>query len=211
MLGGIQMLRTREQAEQTRNLVLKAASELFVEKGFTNISITEIAEKIAATKGAVYWHFKNKDEILLAIISEDCGEAVKEATAAIIDPESGESLYSYYRKIISDNSSVERRERLHRLINQSDCWPCELKQKAKQLIEKALEDERRLVISSISGAQAEGKIRSDVDPEKVGLVISTVISGLRLLRAKGMLASEFSRYDRLMFEAFRQTLQPLYL
>ncbi len=61
------MKRTKEEAEQTKESILKAATHLFYEKGFYNTSLNEIAQAINATRGAVYWHFKNKLEIFDAL------------------------------------------------------------------------------------------------------------------------------------------------
>ena len=62
------MRRTREQAKETRHAILQAACELFTEGDFSQITLNQIAERAGLTKGAIYWHFKNKNDILLRII-----------------------------------------------------------------------------------------------------------------------------------------------
>lgn len=47
----------------TKNSIIEAAIEVFVEKGFLKATLEEIAAKAGVTRGAVYWHFKNKHEI----------------------------------------------------------------------------------------------------------------------------------------------------
>ena len=42
----------------------------FYEKGFSRTTFDEIAKRINLTKGAVYWHFKNKADLIAAIIKE---------------------------------------------------------------------------------------------------------------------------------------------
>ena len=54
------MRRTKEAAENTRKRIMEGALDLFIEKGFSNTSLTEIAHSLGITKGVVYWHFKNK-------------------------------------------------------------------------------------------------------------------------------------------------------
>lgn len=49
--------------EQRRQSILKAARKLFFEKGFKNVTVESIARKANISKGAVYLHFKSKDEI----------------------------------------------------------------------------------------------------------------------------------------------------
>ncbi|MCU1458405.1 MAG: TetR/AcrR family transcriptional regulator [Actinomycetia bacterium] len=59
---------TRARRKQlTRDHLLAAAEALFVERGFHGASIDDIAEAAGFTKGAVYAHFKNKEELFIAL------------------------------------------------------------------------------------------------------------------------------------------------
>lgn len=59
--------RTKAEAEKTRLALLDAAELIFYKKGVSNTSLQEIAEAAGVTRGAVYWHFKDKIEILEAM------------------------------------------------------------------------------------------------------------------------------------------------
>ncbi|WP_266064460.1 TetR/AcrR family transcriptional regulator [Brucella intermedia] len=61
------MRRTREQAAETNRQILQAAEELFLEKGYDNVSLEEIAVQAGVSRGAVHWHFKNKQGLLRAL------------------------------------------------------------------------------------------------------------------------------------------------
>jgi AcrR family transcriptional regulator len=61
------MRRTKKEAAQTKVSILDAALDLFYVQGVTNTSLEEIAHKADVTRGAIYWHFKNKIEILEAL------------------------------------------------------------------------------------------------------------------------------------------------
>ncbi len=61
--------RSKEDAEKTREQILHAALDVFTEKGYSMATFVDIAEKIGLTKGAVYWHFKTKTDLLVAMIS----------------------------------------------------------------------------------------------------------------------------------------------
>ena len=52
--------RTNEQAQQTREKILEGALNVFSEKGFSRSTLGDIAKRIGMTRGAVYWHFKDK-------------------------------------------------------------------------------------------------------------------------------------------------------
>lgn len=51
--------RTKEEAEATRESVLRAALDLFSEKGYSRTTLNDIAKRIGMSRGAVYWHFVN--------------------------------------------------------------------------------------------------------------------------------------------------------
>ena len=54
--------------EVTEERILEAAQRLFLEKGYDNTTIQDIVDQLGGlTKGAVYHHFKSKEEILNAV------------------------------------------------------------------------------------------------------------------------------------------------
>jgi TetR/AcrR family transcriptional regulator, acrAB operon repressor len=62
------MKRTKEEAGETKQKIIDAAVELFETNGYNATRIEDIAEKTGMTRGAVYWHFKNKDELYTYIL-----------------------------------------------------------------------------------------------------------------------------------------------
>lgn len=62
------MKRTKDDAELTRKNLLEIAFKELISSGFENTGLEAIAEKAGVTRGAVYWHFKNKDDLLDSII-----------------------------------------------------------------------------------------------------------------------------------------------
>jgi len=59
--------RTKQEAEQTRNAVLMAAAQVFLERGVARATLEEVAQAAGVTRGAVYWHFRDKLDLFLAI------------------------------------------------------------------------------------------------------------------------------------------------
>ena len=54
--------------EVTVEKILDVAQQLFLEKGYDNTTIQDIVDKLGGlTKGAVYHHFKSKEEIICAL------------------------------------------------------------------------------------------------------------------------------------------------
>ncbi len=60
--------KTKAEAEKTRTEILDAAETVFLEKGAASTSLEEIAREAGVTRGAVYWHFANKADIIDALI-----------------------------------------------------------------------------------------------------------------------------------------------
>ena len=64
------MRRTKEEAAITRQNILKAALDLFSEKGYATTTLAEIAQSAQVTRGAIYWHFKDKADLFNSLASE---------------------------------------------------------------------------------------------------------------------------------------------
>lgn len=61
------MRRTKAQAQETRESLLRAALDTFALRGVTRTSLHEIARAAGVTRGAFYWHFKNKEDLFDAL------------------------------------------------------------------------------------------------------------------------------------------------
>lgn len=66
---GTEDRKEREKLEM-RQLIVKTAMQLFIERGMENVSIRAIAEKIEYSPGSIYSYFKDKGEIIHAIHTE---------------------------------------------------------------------------------------------------------------------------------------------
>ncbi|MFF3333573.1 TetR/AcrR family transcriptional regulator [Streptomyces sp. NPDC002888] len=70
----------RVRRVNTRETIQAVALDLFVEQGYEKTSMREIAEGLGITKAALYYHFKAKEEILVAI-SQGLGGPIDELIA----------------------------------------------------------------------------------------------------------------------------------
>ncbi|MEC5397891.1 TetR family transcriptional regulator [Uliginosibacterium sp. H1] len=59
--------KTKEDALATRHLLLDAASRVFSEGGVGHTTLNDIAAAAGLTRGAVYWHFQNKSDLINAL------------------------------------------------------------------------------------------------------------------------------------------------
>src|SRR6478752_894909 len=60
--------RTKEEAMTTRERLLDAAELLFQSQGVSQTTLQQIAQAADATRGAVYWHFKDKADLFNAMM-----------------------------------------------------------------------------------------------------------------------------------------------
>jgi TetR/AcrR family transcriptional regulator, acrAB operon repressor len=59
--------KTKEDAELTRQRIIDAARAVFLTRGVSRSTLEHIATEATVTRGAVYWHFKNKTDIFYAL------------------------------------------------------------------------------------------------------------------------------------------------
>ena len=67
-MDGEMVRRTKEDAAATRNGLIDAAERVFCEKGVSRASLSDIASAAGATRGAIYWHFKDKVDLFNAMM-----------------------------------------------------------------------------------------------------------------------------------------------
>jgi len=61
--------RTKNEAEETRSRILDAAERVFSDHGVSRTSLEDIAKAAGVTRGAIYWHFKDKSDLVAAMVN----------------------------------------------------------------------------------------------------------------------------------------------
>lgn len=62
--------KTPAEAASTRRRILESAAEIFPLVGITNTTLEQIAQRAGVTRGAIYWHFKGKQDLLQTLLDE---------------------------------------------------------------------------------------------------------------------------------------------
>lgn len=70
------MRRTKTEALKTREYLMLAALDTFYQKGVARASLNEIARTAGVTRGALYWHFKNKEDLFDALFQRLCSQVI---------------------------------------------------------------------------------------------------------------------------------------
>jgi TetR/AcrR family acrAB operon transcriptional repressor len=80
--------RTKSEAAITREQLLDAAEKVFRERGVTRTSLAEVAAAAGVTRGAVYWHFRDKADLFDAMCDRatlPLEQALERAGTAVLD------------------------------------------------------------------------------------------------------------------------------
>jgi TetR/AcrR family acrAB operon transcriptional repressor len=59
--------KTKAEAAQTRERLIECARQVFSREGVTNTSLEEVAREAGVTRGAVYWHFRDKADLFMSV------------------------------------------------------------------------------------------------------------------------------------------------
>jgi AcrR family transcriptional regulator len=77
--------RKAEQSEATRGALLCAARELFTERGYADTPTEEIVQAAGVTRGALYHHFKDKQDLFTAVVEGVEQQTLERVAAADVE------------------------------------------------------------------------------------------------------------------------------
>lgn len=168
-----------KKAEATRLNILQKSFELIYVKGYQTTSVDEILATTKVTKGAFYYHFKNKDEMGIAIINELLKPSFEAAFLKPLETGSNtlEILYDMMYDILMNNVflSVEHGCPAANLTQEMAPWN---KDFTKSLNDLSGQWKNGIVLCLEKGKE-KGSIRSDVKSEQVAVFIMSGYWGIR--------------------------------
>lgn len=168
--------KTKEESERTRQRVLEVALEVFSEKGYVQTSLQEIATRAGFTRGAVYWHFKNKVDLFMALAKE-VESSLEEEFLANGLPETRDDLKRTLCGILSQYETDERLRAFQQIIEYRTEWVEEL----SPLFDRFRHDLRGLaqwIVMALSHLSNRGQVDDSCDSEADGLALYVHFMGL---------------------------------
>lgn len=159
------MRRTKEDAERTRKDLLKAAIQIFSEKGVARTTLNEIAKKAGVTRGAVYWHFENKAQIFEAL-HEDMHRPFLNGVYEGLEkdhPHPMEQLKDLWIKLFLELEGDEQRKQSLVLFMRKCNYSGDLAPYKEEHREKEKES-MRLFQNYFGKMKKAGKLPADADP-----------------------------------------------
>ncbi|MFZ2284352.1 MAG: helix-turn-helix domain-containing protein [Lutibacter sp.] len=84
--------------ENTRNIILNVANNLFSKFGFHKTSMDEIAKIARKAKGSLYYHFASKEDLFKEVVSNEIMNLKNQLSAIVIDNKisASEKINSYF-------------------------------------------------------------------------------------------------------------------
>jgi TetR/AcrR family fatty acid metabolism transcriptional regulator len=149
--------RRSEAPGRKRDAILRAAIDVFAERGFFNAQVADIARAAGVAAGTVYLYFKGKDDLLVSIFERSMREGLatgRAAAATLQDPR--ERLRRLARAHLA---------RLGHDRNLAIVFQVELRQSTKfmaRLSATLLRDYLGLIREAVADGQREGLFRADV-------------------------------------------------
>lgn len=98
------------QGAETRDALLAAARELFGGQGYAATSTEEIVERAGVTKGALYHHFADKEQLFRAVFEQVQREVSDAAVVEFLQPDSWEALLVGCRLWVEAHAPAEVRQ-----------------------------------------------------------------------------------------------------
>lgn len=172
------MRRTKEEAEKTREAILEAAEALFLRKGVSKTSLEEIARTAGMTRGAVYWHFKNKSHLINELVSQiyqpvaQVFNEFKTMEGSVI-----EKLYGLFTNIFYELSNDEKTRNIFTILLRRCEYTEELTESEAQsnnLIEEFIGHCAQL----LSEPDTAKSLRSDITPNLAAHMLHIMASGV---------------------------------
>jgi AcrR family transcriptional regulator len=193
----------REQGRGGRDELLAAALRVFASRGYQQAGVDEIAAAAGYSKGALYWHFSGKEDLLLALLEERIDAPTRELVALLesAPPEqdmAAEGGREFARRLSSQRDAVLlereywtlairdpelRALYAERQTQLRDALARAIEARARHLGAPGLpmpaEDVARIVMSIIGGLMVDDLIEpGSVRPELVGETLALVYAGL---------------------------------
>ncbi|MBL4804622.1 MAG: TetR family transcriptional regulator [Alphaproteobacteria bacterium] len=173
------MRRTKEDAHNTREDILNAAVTIFSEKGVGASTLEEIAQKANVTRGAIYWHFKNKAEIFDAL-HERMHRPIVEMLIEDIEKDHPEPIQQLrdmcVRLLMNIEEDAMKRQAMMLFIIKTNYSGDMAIYKENYLAKK--EEGKKLFRRYFEKAQKAGKLSKDSNPELLTEAISCYMKGV---------------------------------
>lgn len=171
------MKKTKEEALLTKKIIVSKAVKLFKQKGFIATTLEEIAVEANVTRGAIYWHFKDKLDIVDELINKERENMTHMLTSIF---EEGISPYSKIQKAVDHIVKHFFGSESFRDFIDITWFKIEYSQLSRLKESKAeMTDYFINTIEALAkDAQTMGEIKKELDAFHIAITITNMINGM---------------------------------
>ncbi len=181
--------RSKIEAAETRDKILKAALEVFSRKGYSNTTFVDIANELNLTKGAIYWHFKTKPELLVAMISHHDEKFCQQPLSENRLP----TVADLKVKLLRNAQLIVEDVEVQKLKYFSHCqieWSTDLMGEVKRKLDEQRGDPIEKFTRLLKELQDAGELKADADVNHIALSLASVWTGALHLALRKMCTFE---------------------
>jgi AcrR family transcriptional regulator len=159
---------------QTKTLIIERAKKLFAAQGYTQTSMRDIAQAARLSTGPLYFHFKDKKNILEAILTEAYETFGKAITTL---PAQAETALSQIELVLAEYLELYQRENIYfEICNHLTLSGENLATNANQLISALEKRTTHHLQQIITQGVASGELR-ECDPQNIAQALQAMIQG----------------------------------
>ncbi len=191
--------------EDTRQRLIRESLRLFLLKGYDNVALSDIAQRVGITKPAIYFHFQNREQLADAVLdhfTQVMTEWSRERFGGF--PTTRELLRAFFLSL-QDFARVERiligpePDETEAGSGFTDFITSAARSSPRFRVRVAeiFAASRRQLAARIRKGQEEGEIKADLDPDLAALHVHALIEGLTFLGGFGSATSQAGLMDAL--------------
>ncbi len=165
----------RTASQDSRDEILKAAMQLFANRGFHETSMSEVAREARVSKALIFWHFKTKEELFVAVLNrllEPYFIDFAEEAAAMDERQQILKLVEAYLLFVRDNASSVRFFLAQMLHDER------LSESLNEQVLELYSGYRAMLIELITAAQQKGVCTRQTAPESAAAFLLSALNGL---------------------------------
>lgn len=174
------MRKSKTESQKTRQYLLDSALEVFYRKGVARASLQEIAVEAGVTRGALYWHFKNKEDLFEALFENCFGEIMATLDAITIqmsEMDAWEQLKCSFINIFQLVENSNRHKKFCTVINLK-CERTVRNQTITDLSEKYHTMCRHRIYETLFLCYQQEKLPKNIDLYKAILYLESSVAGI---------------------------------
>ncbi|MBN1997956.1 TetR family transcriptional regulator [candidate division KSB1 bacterium] len=171
------MRRTREDSEATHQQLLKAGLRIFSEKGYAAARLSDVAYAAGVTRGAIYWHFKNKKDLFLALFRKNVDPLFDTIKDVLEDKSSPLGKIRTILTIVLEKIDTDADFRANQNLEFAETKLLSDIPELQQYLTNRAANSYKLFIDMIESGVKNGEIRNDIDANSVINIFSAMIRG----------------------------------